>query len=351
MIWDSIRGQSQAVAFLRQSAAAGRLAHALLFTGPPGVGKGLTARLLAMALFCERSSDSRLDACGQCRSCRLMEAGTHPDFLTVACPEGKSELPIELLVGSLDNRGREGLCHDLSLRPMVAPRRVAVIDDADRMSTEGANAILKTLEEPPSYAIIILLAADLGKILPTIRSRCQIVRFNPLSVADVAELLSANKWTESPDEAQAAAEISGGSLTVAQQVLDPQLRAVRQALFAQLSKPQVDAFTIAKTLLEGLDGLGGDTQRQRTNARWIVRFAVELLRKRIRDSCDGYPEAIGATETLGRAIERCIDAEEQIDANASIPLCLEALAGDLAAILNACAFDSARHSQGAAPTA
>jgi DNA polymerase-3 subunit delta' len=273
-----------------------------------------------------------------------MEAGTHPDFLTVACPEGKSELPIELLVGSLDNRGREGLCHDLSLRPMLARRRVAVIDDADRMSTEGANAILKTLEEPPSYALIILIAADLGMILPTIRSRCQTVRFNPLSVSDVAALICSNGWTQNAEDARVAAEISGGSLTVAQQVLNPQLQAVRQSLFAQLGKSRLESFTIAKTLLEALDGLAGDTQRQRANARWIVRFAVDFLQTRLRDSCGDYPEGAETTERIGQAIERCVDAEEQIDANVSIPLCLEALASDLASTLNATAGDLARHS-------
>jgi DNA polymerase III subunit delta' len=333
VIWDRVRGQSRAIEFLRQSAAAGRVAHALLFAGPPGIGKFLTARLLATALFCERYSDAQLDACGHCGNCRLMEAGTHPDFLTVACPEGKSELPIELLVGSLDNRGREGLCHDLSLRPMAASRRVAVIDDADRMSPEGANAILKTLEEPPSYALIILIAADLGKILPTIRSRCQTVRFDPLRTADVAELICNLGWTEDANEARIAAEISRGSLSVAQQVLNPQLQAVRQGLFAQLAKSRLEPFTIAKTLLEALDGLAGDTQRQRTNARWMVRFAVDFLQAKLRSSCESDTDSEEATEAIGRAIERCIDAEEQIDANVSIPLCLEALAGDLARLL------------------
>ena len=337
MIWDSLRGQARAVDYLRQTAAARRLAHALLFAGPSGVGKGLTARLLAMSLFCERSTDAALDACGECRDCRLMEAGNHPDFLSVACPEGKSELPIELLVGSLDNRGREGLCHDLSLRPMLARRRVAVIDDADRMSNESANALLKTLEEPPPYALIILLAADLGRILPTIRSRCQLVRFDPLPIGDVADLVGQLGWTEDTDQARAAAEMSGGSLSVAQQLLDPQLQATRTALFAQLSKSRVEAFTIAKTLLEALDGLSGDTQRQRMNARYLVRFVVEFLQARLRESCEEFPNTIEATEAVGRAIERCVDAEEQIDGNVSIPLCLEALAGDLARLLPAAA--------------
>ena len=112
-------------------------------------------------------------------------------------------------------------------------------------------------------------------------------------------------------------------------------QSVRQSLVAELSKCRLEPYTIAKTLLEALEGLTGDTQRQRTNARWIVRFAVDFLQAKLRESCENYPESADSTETLGRAIERCIDAEEQIDANVSIPLCLETLAGDLAAILNA----------------
>ncbi len=194
MIWEKIIGQSEAIDVLHRSAASGRLAHALLFVGPPGVGKGLAARTLATALLCERVPESELDACGECPSCRMMQAGTHPDFLSVACPEGKSELPIELLVGSRENRGGEGLCHDLSLRPMAGRRRVALIDDADRMSNESANALLKTLEEPPPYAVIVLIAADSSKILPTIRSRCQTVRFGPLDPSQVARLVTELEW-------------------------------------------------------------------------------------------------------------------------------------------------------------
>ena len=197
----------------------------------------LAARTLAMSLLCERFPEKALDACGECASCRMMQAGTHPDFLSVACPEGKSELPIELLVGSLDNRGKEGLCHDLSLRPMTGRRRVAVIDDADRMSNESANALLKTLEEPPGYAIIVLIAADSSKIIPTIRSRCQAVRFRPLETSHIARLVSDLGWAEDPEEAQAAAALSGGSLAVAQQLLNPELRSLRAALFAGLSAP------------------------------------------------------------------------------------------------------------------
>ena len=363
MIWEKIIGQSEAIDVLHRSAASGRLAHALLFVGPPGVGKGLAARTLATALLCERVPESELDACGECPSCRMMQAGTHPDFLSVACPEGKSELPIELLVGSRENRGGEGLCHDLSLRPMAGRRRVALIDDADRMSNESANALLKTLEEPPPYAVIVLIAADSSKILPTIRSRCQTVRFGPLDPSQVARLVTELEWAEDPHEAQAAGALSGGSLAVAQQLLNPELRTLRAALFAGLSQPAFQPFTIAQTVLGALDGIGGDTQRQRVNAQWVVRFLVDFFQDALRQWCagsfagakppdrptPGVPHVAEAAdfvrrlpsgepetaELIGRAIDRCVEAEEQLAGNVAIPLCLEALFSDLATMLNA----------------
>jgi DNA polymerase-3 subunit delta' len=350
MIWDSVRGQAGAIGQLRRSVTAGRLAHALLFVGPPGVGKGRVARLLAMCLFCERFSESQLDACGECGSCRMMLAGTHPDFLHVARPEGKSELPIELLVGSRENRGREGLCHDLALRPMAAQRRVAIIEDADRMSTECANALLKTLEEPPPYAVLILIASDSAALLPTIRSRSQVLRFAPLPAPIVAELVGELDWAENPAEARAAAELCGGSLDVARQLLNPQLRAVRSALLESFGQPRFQPHAVAQAALAALDEIGGETQQQRVNAQWIVHFMVDILRGTLRQWCANGNLPAGSreaarllerlpasepetAEAIGEAIDRCVDAEQQLASNGSIPLCLESLVSDLATIL------------------
>jgi DNA polymerase III subunit delta' len=358
MIWNKLLSQAEAIDTLRRSAAAGRIAHALLFVGLAGIGKRTAAQLLAASLLCQRVPENELDACGECASCRMMQAGTHPDYLAVGCPEGKSELPIELLVGSRENRGNEGLCHDLSLRPMVGRRRVAVIDDADRMSNESSNALLKTLEEPPSYAVIVLIAADASKILPTIRSRCQTVRFRPLDSADVARLIKDLDWCENPQEAQDAAQLSEGSLSAAQQLLNPQLRALRDTLLAAFAQPTFQSFTTSQAVLAALDAMGGDSQQQRTNAQVVVRFVIEFLRATLRAWCSHPSEAVDAAsprfphhdseapETIGEAIDRCVLAEEQLGGNVAIPLCLEALFSDLATLIDATSATGSAKSRG-----
>ena len=166
MIWEKIRGHTHQVDMFRRAAGRGRLSHAYLFVGPEGIGKRMFARALAQCLFCDRFDDTQLEACGECPACRQMLAGTHPDFLTVCVPDGKSELPIDLLAGPIDRRGREGLCYDLSLRPMSANRKVAVIDDTDRMNDESANSLLKTLEEPPIDSTLILISTNPDSLLP-----------------------------------------------------------------------------------------------------------------------------------------------------------------------------------------
>src|SRR5688572_4728736 len=102
MIWEQLRQHRPQVDMFRRAVGRERLGHAYLFIGPEGVGKRLVARGIAQSLFCERISENELDACGECPACRQVLAGTHPDLLTVACPEGKREIPIKLMVGEDD---------------------------------------------------------------------------------------------------------------------------------------------------------------------------------------------------------------------------------------------------------
>jgi DNA polymerase-3 subunit delta' len=208
-----------------------------------------------------------------------MAAGSHPDCFYIGCPEGKSKIPIAAFLGEEERRGQEGLIHDISLRPMIASRRVAIIDDANRMNEVGANAMLKTLEEPPADSLLILIAENLDAILPTIRSRCQLLRFGGLPETDVAELLVQYELASTSEEAIAAASMSDGSLQTAQQLLNPELRTLREQLYEHLSAADPQPIEAAKAMTTGVESVSGNTQEQRQNAGWLIRFAQEFYRQ------------------------------------------------------------------------
>jgi len=351
MSWNTLLGHAAQIEKLRSSTAGGRLAHAYAFVGPSGIGKKRFAFELAKCLLCERHSDADLDSCGQCSSCQQVAAGTHPDVLSVSLPEGKRELPIRLFIGEDESRGRQGLCYDLSLKPMSGRRRVAIIDDAETLNDESANAMLKTLEEPPPHSVLILIATSADLLLPTIRSRCQVVPFQPLSPADVRELLIREGFTGDEGEAAQAALLCGGSLDAARQLLDPQLRAMRDELYNLLVADPFRSAQAAARMIECLEPAGAEKSSQREYAGWMIRFCVEFFRQTLLAIVRGRPPGAGEipqvrkfvercgepdVETIDRVaglVERCLAAETHVDANAAIPLCLEALFDDLGRLM------------------
>ena len=350
MIWEQVRGHADQVEMFRRAMRRNRWSQAYLFVGPDGIGKRLFARALAQCLFCQRVPVEDLDACGECANCRQMQAGSHPDYLTVGCPEGKNVLPLKAFIGDDENRGREGLCYEITLRPMAGDRRVAVIDDANAMNQEAGNALLKTLEEPPPFATIILIANNAASLLPTIRSRCQQVRFAPLAAEDVADLLLSQGVVEDRLEAETIAGLSDGSLSTAAHLLDPALRELRETLFTGLSQPhqQLSGLALSKSLLEGLDKLGSDAPAQRQNAIWLIRFGIDFYSRALRrlsgaasggeiQQVERFAGSLNSAdaedvERIGMLLARLYAAEQQIQGNTPVPLCLEGLFDELARV-------------------
>jgi DNA polymerase-3 subunit delta' len=163
--------------------AADRLPHALLFTGPPGIGKALLARRLVAFLSCTAATDR---PCGACAGCCQAIAGTHPDLLLISAPmprkdSRKKDIGID--------QARE-LKRFVQLQAVAAARKMAVIDDADRLSLAAQNALLKTLEEPPGRAVVVLVTASPGALLTTVRSRCQRVLLRPLNDSELRAALA-----------------------------------------------------------------------------------------------------------------------------------------------------------------
>jgi DNA polymerase-3 subunit delta' len=307
----------------------GRLAHAYLFTGPIGVGKHLFARELGKALLCEAPPGPRLEACDTCAACLQVEAGTHPDFLAVARPEEKLELPIEVI--------RE-LCRALGLKPARGRRKVAVIDNADDLNEESANCFLKTLEEPPPGSVLILVGTSAERQLPTIVSRCQVIRFDPLPAALVADLLRSGGVEDSALVSRLA-RLSDGSPGQARALADPDLWTFRRTLLEGLTRTPIDTVDLARQWTHFLEEAGKEGGAQRRRATLVLRLLIEFLSDALRHKLGSPPRLAEAddlqplaklveqadTDQLLDALERCLEADLHIDRRVQLVLAVEAL--------------------------
>lgn len=348
MSWDGFVGHQTQRDLLCGTITRRRLAHTYLFVGPEGIGKRTFALKFAQCLLCQRHSEFDFEACETCPGCKQVLARTHPDLYVVGCPEGKREIPIDTFLGPPERRGKEGLCHDLSHTPMAGGRKVALICDAEKLNEESANALLKTLEEPPPHSLIILIANQIDSILPTIRSRCQVLRFNPLSAADITDLLLRNGTTTDPEAAANAAAGSEGSLTQAAVLLDETLRSQRDQLFDLLSASKFNSLAVAGFVMEGVEGAGSEAPVQREQAGWYFRFCVEFFRSAMSEMATQRPARIPQVTrfiqhcqpatvehltNLTQIIERIVTASTHLDQNVTVPLTVEALFDDIGKML------------------
>ncbi len=285
MSWHGIEGHDDVVEQFRRAIARGRLASSFLFAGPAGIGKRTFALKLAQAMLCQTQPDAALDPCGSCPSCAQVTAGTHPDLNVVAKPDDKSVIPVELLIGDREHRRREGLCHNIGVKPSMGGRKIAVIDDADYLNAEGANALLKTLEEPPPRSLLILIGTTPAKQLPTIRSRCQLIRFQPLPIETVAALLAVEGLVADPAEARRLARYSEGSLQRALELADPDLWSFRNTLYERLSEANLDSTGLARTVAAFVEEAGKEPSARRARFRQVVAFAAEFYRQLLHAQC------------------------------------------------------------------
>jgi len=327
-MWQGIHGHDAVVERFRQNLKQGRLAASFLFLGPPGVGKHLFAVKLAQALLCQQSEPESLDPCGQCDSCLLLLAGNHPDLDLVGLPEGKNILPLKLFVGEKPRRHQEGLCYNLSRRPQMGNRRFAVIDDADCLNQESANCLLKTLEEPPQGVVMILIGTSRGRQLPTILSRTQTVRFSALNDDIVRQLLLDQQIVSDQAEADQIAKACGGSLSKAAALADPELREMQQKLLPQLVPGRLDSVRLASELVAFVNQAGKEAEARRKRLRAIFQMVASHFRQLLRAANLGSR----TTDCLLAILDRCLEAEIQLDSNANLATLLECWLDDLASL-------------------
>lgn len=267
----NILGHEWAVDMLRRHAARGEVRHAYLFCGPPGIGRRTLALRLAQALNCERPITAG-DPCLTCRTCKQIEAMQHPD-LTIIQAKDNDELPKEGGILKVDQI-RE-IQRTLNLKPYQSPYRVAVFLRFQEANDNASNALLKTLEEAPAHAILILTADNPEQLLPTIVSRCEILRLRPLPIeAVVADLLERGM---DEDNARLLAHISGGRPGFARRMMDDATVLEKREerlndLQMLLPAPRVEKFSYADKLAKDKDAM------RQTILIWLSYWRDVLLR-------------------------------------------------------------------------
>lgn len=344
MPWQSLEGHDDVVAKFRNALAQGRLASTFLFVGPEGIGKRTFAMRLAQSLLCQTRDEKLLDPCGHCPGCSQVLAGTHPDLITLAKPAGRSEIPVAMIKGDDNFPAEQSLLFNLSMRPFYGGRKVAIVDDADTLNVAGANALLKTLEEPPPRSVLILISASADRQLPTIRSRAQIIRFSPLENDLVGRLLVQQGIVASNDEAARLAAFSAGSLTRAVELSDPALWSFRSELLKRLSQSPLATIPASQATTKFVEEAGKEASLRRARLRTVIGFTTDFFRQLVR-TLSGLPVTGDAdlktavdraaksgkwdVESASEAAERCIDALVHIDRNANQSTLIEAWLDDL----------------------
>lgn len=326
MNWDQLFGHRTQRDWFAHAIDKRRLGGAFLFVGPAGIGKRTFAKLLAKTILCEQHEAREMNPCGVCEACVQVEAETHPDLLQVCKPEDRSTIPVELLIGPREARMQSGLCHDIHLRPFRGRRRLGIIQDADYLSIEAANCMLKTLEEPPASAVMILIGTSAQRQLPTIRSRCRTIRFAPPEGEEAAALLRLHDiQVDSAEQAAQAIDLAGGDIYQAAALLQPEAGEFRTALANTLDRPHINAVNLARNVSAYVDEAGKDAPPRRARMREVFGVTVQHFRRRLRTAAiAGLP----SDRELYR-LDRCLLALQEVDRNANQATLIEAWAADL----------------------
>ena len=264
----ALLGNESLRAELARMWAEDRLHTCLIFEGPVGVGKASTARWLALLMNCQADEPAR--PCGTCWSCRQIHKGQHPDIVEIGLDPERTAPVISV-------EQARNVLGQLSVHPYAARRRLVIFDPADAMGQEAANALLKTLEEPPSSTGFIMVTSAASRLLPTVRSRSQRVRFGPVSIDVLAAWLEARGVAEAPALARMSDGCPGRALALAEGEVAA-WREARDQLLSALAAPLSDLLTYTDGLTRGERGEAMPRVERALDA--LTRLAVDALRVR-----------------------------------------------------------------------
>ena len=321
MAFKDVIGHAKPISLLQRAIKNEKVINSYLFWGNEGIGKKHVALQFAKVLNCLETEVDAGDACDHCTSCKKIDHGLHPDVLLIE-PEGQNIKVHQI----------RQLQRDLAYRPYEGKRRVCILTAADRMAPHIPNTLLKTLEEPPLHTVIILLANNSRFILPTILSRCQPIRFNPLPIPLVSKWLMEGYGFDEA-EAHLLASLSEGSPGKALEIQEE----IRQIPREELLKDWVGLKSLS---FERIGSWVGSLPSQRENLILILEVAKTLLRDLVMvkalkkepklihsDLLQGI-EAVATDWSLSSLLKRMETLHQtiiEIKANANTSLALEAM--------------------------
>ncbi len=329
MAFESTAEQEQVVRSLRAILSSERLPHAFLFVGTGGSGRAAVARELVRVVLCA-APPAPDQYCSECENCRLLDAGSHPDYVEVGVPRGKQFLPI-LTVREIQRTA--------ALRPVTAGRRFFVVRDAERMTVEAANCFLKTLEEPPGGCVFVLTATGLRTVPETVVSRCRVIRFRNLLPAELQDRLEAEGVATT--DAAWLSRRAWGSPGLAQRLKEAGLADVNRELVGRLADLKLeDNFELSDWLAGAATSLGGKGAGGREALQDLLECAALYYRDLAVAACTGESAELfnageadrireaAAAASADQFLERAdvvLEAVERIGANSQRRLALDCL--------------------------
>ena len=351
-MFETLIDQDQSVHRLKTILRKGFIPNALLLTGPGGIGKQEAALIFAMACNCTDVSPEGIAAdnpydrdnslrhfaenpCGTCKSCRKIRSASHPDILHIK-PSGDSIKIAQI----------RSLLQTLTKKPNEAKIRTVIIADAQNMNMEAGNALLKALEEPPKRTVFILTARQSSDLLPTIVSRCQHIRFNPISRGNLQTSLMKERGMDSTTAGMIAA-MANGSLSKALMMTDPDPKTVGwfsrrnwlireiEAVFSPSGKPgktTARLLALAEKLAADKDALAEALDVINTFIRDLIIFRYDPEKVINKDLTDmiRYISKNQNVESLISKTEAIRRAQKNIQSNTALRLTLEVLMMQLA---------------------
>lgn len=346
--------QDKAVDSLQRAYNCGRLPHAYIFAGADGVGKFCTAGAWSKLLLCSSPviKNGFSESCGKCESCRCFDGDSHPDFhhiykeliAFVSDGQKRKRQPIDLPIDVI----REFLIDKVQTKPALSAAKVFVVSESEKLNPASQNALLKVLEEPPADSFIILLCTQLDNLLPTTRSRCQIVQFRPLSEEKIiARLVEASVGK---NEAKFWARFTGGSIGQAKllSALEPSFYEIKKQFLSRLSECRLyDSVDIAQWINTSSSKLAESWLKIKTEAsksdinrqvkKTFVQIAVSALSDAMKQAAEQkmvnfdqprQVQVIGQNrkpEKCAELIEDCFETSRFIEASVNEKLVFERL--------------------------